>query len=504
MSLSPKYTFLSWYRQGMATYIEQADDPSQTGTNPVLTFGIELAEEAGQTEQITKAMPLVTPQNIVGIRPEAIIKTTPLSATLTHPANHVASVEFYDEDFPWRYTPAAPFNNKLRPWLWLMVLEEGEYTIVHHSNRPLAYVTLESTLADGSKNPALQIPPDDAWAWAHVQVNQPLNNLTNGHLQNALKEALEQNPDVAFSRIISPRQLKANTRYRAFVVPYFEQGRLAGLGEDPSTANVLEAAWTANDLDSASKDFPFYHQWEFSTSPDGDFETLARKLAPQELNNVPLLTMNVEKALAHFQGDLSRNDGSKVVELESALMPVGVGATPWPVPTSTADEEVQSAIADQLNPIVDTTASTNVTNIGTANLSEDIVVNVPPVYGKWHLDGTAWQSLNGRLDHTNAGWIHQVNTDLRARALAGLGVQVVRKNQEEFMSEAWAQIGEVIEANRKINQTLLARETSYQLHKKLQNASKDTTIAITGSLHQRVLYDNGTASPASMLSLIHI
>lgn len=497
MSLSPKYTFLSWFRQGMATYIEQPDDPATAGTIPELTFGIELTEAAGQSENITQTMPLVTPQNIVGIREEAIIKTTPLAATLTHPASHVASIEFYDEDFPWRYTPAAPLNNKLRPWVWLMVLEEGEYTIVHHSNKPLAHVMLPATLPNGNPNPALQIPPDDAWAWAHVQVNQALDTSTVD-AQTALQQALEENPDTAFARIISPRQLQSNTQYRAFLVPYFEQGRRAGLGEDPSAVPVLQAAWAANDLDGASKEFPFYYQWEFTTSSDKDFETLARKLAPRELDNVPFLTMNVEQTLAHFNQAITTNDATKVVELESALIPVGKNASPWPATDSKADADVETAISNQLNPVIDTSTSTNLTNVGSANMQEDIVVNVPPAYGKWYLDAPAWQSLNGTIDENNAGWIHQLNTDVRARALAGLGVQVIRKHQEEFMKEAWGQIGEVIEANKKINQGLLAREASYQLHQKLNNASLDTTIAITGNLHQKVVYQDGAGQLASM------
>ncbi len=496
MSLSPKYTFLSWYRQGLATYIQQVDDPNTTGAVSALTFGIELQEKAGRTESITQTMPLAGPENVAGIRPEAIIETIPLDNSTTHVASHLASIAFYDEDFPWRYTPAAPFQNKLRPWLWLLVLEEGEGIVAHHSSRPLPYVTLEPTLADGTPNPALQIPAEEAWSWAHVQVNQHLDTTTTD-LPTALKVALDNNPDVAFSRIISPRRLKAGTNYQAFLVPFFERGRLAGLGEDTTVANLLDAAWTPNDLDSTSKDFPFYYEWSFTTSIEGDFETLARKLQPQELNTLPLTTANVEKTLVHFQDSITANDASKVVELPSALMPVGQEAEAWPAINSVADAAIQAAVQQDLNPVVDTTASTSVTNVATANMQGDIVVNIPPVYGKWHLDQGAWQSTNGNLDANNSGWIHQLNTDVRARALAGLGVQVVREHQEQFMTEAWAQVGEIIATNRAINQTLVARETSYQLHKRLKNASRDTTIAATGSLHQRILHDNNGQAPAN-------
>ena len=39
--------------------------------------------------------------------------------------NYLAFIEFYDEDFLWRYTPARANDARLRPWLALLVLEEG-------------------------------------------------------------------------------------------------------------------------------------------------------------------------------------------------------------------------------------------------------------------------------------------------------------------------------------------------------------------------------------------
>jgi hypothetical protein len=498
MSLSPKYTFLSWYRQGLATYIQQPDDSSQPSSDLSLTFGITLEEQqGGNSTNITQTMPLVGPENIVNIRAEAVIQTVPLEASSTHPAGHVVALEFYDEDFPWRYTPAAPHQNKLRPWIWLLVLEEGEYRLHHQGDRPLPYITLEQNLLDGTPNPALQIPPDGAWSWAHVQVNQPLNT-SFASLETALQTALDTDPDVAFSRIIAPRNLKAATKYQAFLVPFFERGRLAGLGQDSSTAAVLDVAWATNDLNSSSKEFPFYYEWSFATSADGDFETLARKLKPQELDDLSLATMNVEGLLKHFEQQISTNDATKVVQLPSTLMPVDQLATEWPAPTSTADMDIQTAIQNDLNPVLDT-ANTPVAQVPMANMQEDIIANKPPVYGKWHLDRAAWQALNGNLDASNTGWIHQANTNLQNRALAGLGVQVVREHQEKFMAAAWAQVGEVIEANKSIHQHLLSRETTHQLHQRLKRSSQDTTIALTGSLQSKVLYKELAGNQATSI-----
>ena len=55
---------------------------------------------------------------------------------------------------------------------------------------------------------------------------------------------IEQNPDLAYSRLLCPRRLDDNTGYHAFVVPVFETGRLAGLGKDPSGApHATSSAW---------------------------------------------------------------------------------------------------------------------------------------------------------------------------------------------------------------------------------------------------------------------
>ena len=43
----------------------------------------------------------------------------------------------------------------------------------------------------------------------------------------AAESALATNPDNAYSRILCPRKLAANTAYHAFLIPAFESGRYA-------------------------------------------------------------------------------------------------------------------------------------------------------------------------------------------------------------------------------------------------------------------------------------
>ena len=54
--------------------------------------------------------------------------------------------------------------------------------------------------------------------------------------------------------------------------------------------------------------------------------------------------------------------------------------------------------------------------------------------------------------------MHELNLDPRFRVAAGFGTRVVQDNQEDYMNAAWEQIGDVLEANRRIREAQLARK----------------------------------------------
>ena len=152
--------------------------------------------------------------------------------------NYLPYIEFYEEDFPWRYTPAAPdlAKHRLRPWLALVVMKEDEFKDSPvAASRPLPAIEVTA-------QPDVVFPPaDQLWAWAHVHVNKDLiaqdgvfvstdTDAARARLENLLRS----NPDHAYSRIVCPRQLEPDVGYHAFLIPSFESGRLAGLGLDAS------------------------------------------------------------------------------------------------------------------------------------------------------------------------------------------------------------------------------------------------------------------------------
>ena len=101
--------------------------------------------------------------------PRAIVRTEPRHWITNFESNYLAAVDFYDEDFPWRYTPAAPDGSglRLRPWITLVVLSEDEFKEGGmRRKRALPYITV--------KDEKLFPPADELWAWAHVHFNQSL------------------------------------------------------------------------------------------------------------------------------------------------------------------------------------------------------------------------------------------------------------------------------------------------------------------------------------------
>ena len=88
----------------------------------------------------------------------------------------------------------------------------------------------------------------------------------------SLTAALGGDPARNLSRLVCGRLLAEQTDYLACVVPTFESGRRAGLGQDPAGAEG--PAWKLAP-DMAPVELPVYHHWRFATGPAGDFQSLA-------------------------------------------------------------------------------------------------------------------------------------------------------------------------------------------------------------------------------------
>ena len=110
-----------------------------------------------------------------------------------------------------------------------------------------------------------------SWNWAHVQISG----------DDSLTDTLATASGNAISRLLCPRRLDPETSYSAFLVPAFQNGVQAGLGQDVSSLTTSDPAWTQSTQGPLT--LPFYFRFDFNTSDEGDFESLVRRLTPRVL-----------------------------------------------------------------------------------------------------------------------------------------------------------------------------------------------------------------------------
>lgn len=484
MSLAT-YSFLPWLRQGLANRITAADHDPTVKLRAAVRVDLEVTgrqlDGGTRTETVGRDVALYGPGDIVGIESRAIVRCEPQRWITDFEPNYLPHIEFYDEDLPWRYTPAGPdtATHRLRPWIALVVLAEEEFDDgADVAGKPLQYVEV----ADAGAFP----PADQLWAWAHVHVDRSLaasdSEFVSTDMDSVLprlSSLLATNPDLAHSRLVSPRKLAPNTPYHAFVMPVFEAGRLAGLGHAPDDApHATASAWGSYEGRVEPQRYPYYHRWFFRTGTTGDFESLVRLLQPRPVDpRVGTRPMDVQTPGANLPGITDPELGG-VLRLGGALR----------IPRASLDAEeleeaaryedwdqpyphpFQSALARLVNladdyataPASDANAGTG---LGPAVEDDPDPLVTPPLYGRWHaLASRLLVDRDGDPLAPDDNWVHELNLDPRHRVAAGFGTRVVQDNQEQYMHAAWLQIGDVLAANRRIRQAQLAREVSAVWH----------------------------------------
>lgn len=507
------YSFLPWLRQGIANNITQDADMKLRASIPIriTVSGTKPDNSALLSEWVEQQIQLYGPGDIIGIDSKAIIKTEPRNWITNFEPNYLPYIDFYEEDFPWRYTPAAPDGDHLSPWLTLVVLKEDEFEDgANMKNSPLPYFKLK----DGKRTSDIFPKFSELWAWAHVHVNTNLSGNADPGSANAaevtakITDIIRESPDLAYSRIICPRKLEANIGYYAFLIPTFESGRLAGLGREIATDLIATTcAWA----DAAHTEFPYYHRWYFRTGNVGDFEYLVNLLEPKLADkSVGVRDMDV----LHPGSNLPRIDDPAlqgILKLGGALR----------VPFDTLDEDTKTevrkydewdehpyphafttAMAHRIN-LADDYASGSKT-IQEYNQNAGIILEndeadpdpviTSPLYGRWH--ALQQRLLKDKDDNAlphHKNWVHELNLDPRFRVAAGIGTRVVQKNQEEYMQAAWEQVGKIVEANNKIVQAQVATEVSLRLYeKKILSQPTGKSFVFTAPVHRRIIYNQFT------------
>jgi hypothetical protein len=529
MSTPASYSFLPWLRTGVAGQVTAADldttVKARAGVNVALTLTGEALTGPALTHPVTRPVELYGPGDVVGIDPREVIRTEPRDWITNAEPNYLAAVEFYDEDFPWRYTPAAadPTGLRLRPWIALIALaQDAEFEEVKaHAERPLPSI---SVLA-----PAVLPAAEELWAWSHVHVNMSLAG-PGGALASTdmdqvlprLSAAVAADADVAYSRLVCPRHLQADTQYHAFVVPVFETGRLAGLGLDPAGAPYATfSAWADYPGRQAGSDMPYYYRWYFRTGDQGDFEYLARLLQPRVVDaRVGVRDIDVRHPGDNLRGITDPVLGG-VLRLGGALrvprdsLDAGQqaeadrydhwdqqppAAVPYPQPFQ-QDLAAFVNLPDDYAQRTPLAVNTDPSLGAVVNGDPDPLLTAP-LYGRWHaLTQRLLTNRDGTAADPDDNWVHELNLDPRHRVAAGFGTMVIQANQERYMEAAWGQIGDVLDANRRIRQAQLSQQVAQgwwaaQLTPLLARAP-DRVLALTAPAARHVLLRDSALSALS-------
>jgi len=517
------YSFLPYLRIGLANKIQQPDqDPVKLRASFRLHLTVEGTPVNGGMalkEVIDKEVQLYGPGDLEGIESRAIFKTEPLNWITNFEPNYLPYIDFYDEDYAWRYTPNRPDDmlRRLRPWLALVVLERDEFVDCQDSKDPhynecekrndksLPKIRVENAVA---KFP----PPEQLWAWAHVHVNKDLA-ANDGEMVSTdmnvvlpkLANVLRENKDHAYCRILCPRKLKPNVAYHAFLIPSFEGGRQAGLGvTDVKPDFASQYAWGQK---PDQVEFPYYHRWYFRTGTVGDFEYLVRLLKAKPADErVGRRDMDVQKPGWNIPGLDPDGELGGILKLGGALrVPKEVikdinefnkyehwSDNGYPQP-------IQQGIAKFLNAADDyqKTGSNPKIIYDPENVIDPDPLITPPLYGRWHAAvDRLLTDADGNPFSNNKNWIHELNLDPRFRVPAGFGTKIIQDKQEDYMNAAWQQVGDVLKANRFIRFAQFSSETMWQWHtlqfQPLVVQQPDKLMLLSAPVQKRVMVENAT------------
>jgi hypothetical protein len=459
--LDATYHFLSFVRRGFAASIAQPD--TFGSAQPALATARVGVSVSGVPQPAHDAV-VRGPGDVVGLVRSQIVRTDPIDGAVGVEPNYFAHVEFDRPELPWLFTPAAPVGERLRPWLALVVLElDGEHRTALENAAPLPRVSI-------SADAAAQLPDlSSSYLWAHAQVIAPDGQPLQGIVANG-------DPRLTVSRLLCPRHLESFRWYLAAVVPAFEVGRLAGLGQEvkPEDEAKLDAAWQPG----AATVLPVYHSFSFRTGEDADFEALARRLQgrplPAGVGTRPLDVSRPGAGLPPLTPPVDVDDTSSIVWLDGALRPIDSDSLPQRA--AAAEQAFRSSLTVLLDQ--------------PAHYVRDGVVDpviAPPIYGDKH-------ALVIELGQGNPPpWITELNVDVRTRVAAGLGTQVVQQRQEDLVARAWRQLGDVLAANRILRAAQFARSASLRVHDRLASLDPGAFVAVAAPAHDRVAGVAGVA-----------
>lgn len=458
MDIQETYLF-PYARKGLANNIAEEDVFGNVSGNEALAkmravltvhtqYKASAVDEENQDKTVIndKEIGLYGPADVSSISPAAILKCRPAAGSEGFPPQYFPYIEFREPDFPWRYTPAKVKDNRLTPWLALVVLEKEIISVQNNDNR-LPVVKFNG---DKAAYQAAFPSMSELWKTAHAQSPKKTVPL--------------------FSRIISLRgidpktgeipDLKSKTDYMVCLVPSYETGRLRGLGFTPEKLYGITAQAPAfEDYDTQKgkprgMEFPVYYSWEFR-SGEASFEELVESLQVVKSGKAGL-AVDVTHMGNGFDYEAvygKKGPGKKVrktITIPAATKPQPPEPEEAAFPNKTDEKDLYTNLQVLLKSSY--VFLENAADIGQKipkggpDEGDDPCV-VPPVYGARHILAT-------KLDQQP--WMNKINMDVHYRIAAGLGRKAVLENQEMLMDRAWKQVEAVQALNMELYKRLLS------------------------------------------------
>lgn len=463
-------TFLPWLKSGLSSISNLESGSKRRAVEVSLKLVDETSQELHSSSQF---FTLKAPADVIGFNPSIVARTEPANGESDFEYTRLAYAELTEPSFPWLYSLHNEGGGKPIPWIFLMVLKRDEFEVGPNNN-----VKLPTILLKKEKVPDLS----QAWAWAHVQVagNVPED-------QENVEDYIKEHPELLCSRLIGPRLLDPSTLYSAFIVPTYEVGRLAGIGQLNMNSITPEEAiklWDQkmNDESREEAELPVYYRFDFQTNEWGDIERLFDMLkfcpVPEGVG-----TRQIDGSEPGFLCDLNGNEKTypnDTFYLEGALVPPGYNANRTRImPTGFTQD-----ILPELNRALEEAP---------IHEDEDIdpLVSIP-VYGRYFQRTEKIEPPNayGIWDISDS-WIHEQNLDRRYRVASSIGTSVVQQNQEEYLDECWDQLGAIKEANEFLRLAGVGKLLNESLKgRRIDPLSDARFVLTTQPFHHYYIHDN--------------
>ncbi len=400
----------------------------------------------GSSGQASGSLEMLTAADVTGIPAAQVVRSWPRDGSRGVEPNYLPLVEFDSPDVPWLFSRPEQ-NGRLEPWIALVTLD---VTDVAPDDFPLQQSDTGWRLTADPKD----LPdPAGVWLWSHTQF---LGD-----------DVVPGDPARSLARLVSSRKLEPDRDWLACVVPLLESARLSGLG-DVDAANAIRTsrqhAWTVG---GATAILPVYHSFRFSTGDVGDFEALVR-----HLHGIPLpdgmgrRRLRIDHPLTGLPAPVPDDPAKAGADL---VMHVALR------PPTEQDEPILPLVGTDYISVL-------LSRLADAGYELSLVTGPdaspprvgPPVYGQLAagVTGSAASVEGG----TAPPWLSELNVDPRLRVAAGLGAEVVRRNQDHYAESAWQQVGEVLAANR------LRRRAEFSLASSLRLYTKWVSHLDSGAL----------------------